>query len=81
MTPNAAIPKPGLSATIDKRKVDAFVKDMLKDGVPDFIKHPHDYKNWLDEEQKAWAEELRKREQVLPELQPVILLRVEAGNG
>jgi hypothetical protein len=35
----------------------------------------------LDEEQKAWAEELRKREQVLPELQPVILLRVEAGNG
>jgi hypothetical protein len=35
----------------------------------------------LDEEQKAWAEDLRKREQVLPELQPVILLRVEAGNG
>jgi hypothetical protein len=35
----------------------------------------------LEEEQKAWAEELRKREQVLPELQPVILLRVEAGNG
>jgi superfamily II DNA or RNA helicase len=35
----------------------------------------------LDEEQKAWAEELRKREQVLPELQPVVLLRVEAGNG
>ncbi|MCZ2153082.1 MAG: DEAD/DEAH box helicase family protein [Bryobacterales bacterium] len=35
----------------------------------------------LDEEEKAWAEDLRKREQVLPELQPVILLRVEAGNG
>jgi superfamily II DNA or RNA helicase len=35
----------------------------------------------LDEEEKAWSEELRKREQVLPELQPVILLRVEAGNG
>ena len=35
----------------------------------------------LDEEQKAWAEELRKREQVLPELQPVVFLRVEEGNG
>lgn len=35
----------------------------------------------LDEDERAWAEELRKREQVLPELQPVVLLRVEAGNG
>jgi hypothetical protein len=35
----------------------------------------------LDEEERAWAAELRKREQVLPELQPVIVLRVEAGNG
>ena len=35
----------------------------------------------LDEEERAWAAELRKRDQVLPELQPVILLRVEAGNG
>ena len=35
----------------------------------------------LDEEEKAWAEEMRKREQVLAELQPVVLLRVEAGNG
>ena len=35
----------------------------------------------LDEEERAWAAELRKREQILPELQPVILLRVEAGNG
>ena len=35
----------------------------------------------LDEDEKVWAEELRKREQVLPELQPVVLLRVEAGNG
>ena len=35
----------------------------------------------LEEEQRAWAEELRKREHVLPELQPVVLLRVEAGNG
>jgi superfamily II DNA or RNA helicase len=35
----------------------------------------------LTEEEKAWADEMRKREQVLPELQPVVLLRVEAGNG
>ena len=35
----------------------------------------------LEEDEKAWSEELRKREQVLPELQPVVLLRVEAGNG
>jgi SNF2 family DNA or RNA helicase len=35
----------------------------------------------LEEEQRAWAEELSKREQVLPELQPIVLLRVEAGNG
>lgn len=35
----------------------------------------------LVEEERAWAAELRKREHILPELQPVILLRVEAGNG
>ncbi len=35
----------------------------------------------LDDEERAWAAELRKREQILPELQPIILLRVEAGNG
>ena len=35
----------------------------------------------LDEEERAWAAELPKREQILPELQPVMLLRVEAGNG
>jgi len=35
----------------------------------------------LEDEERAWAAALRKREQVLPELQPVILLRVEAGNG
>ena len=35
----------------------------------------------LDEEERTWATELRKREHILPELQPVILLRVEAGNG
>ncbi|MDX2029966.1 MAG: helicase-related protein [Blastocatellia bacterium] len=35
----------------------------------------------LEDDERAWAAELRKREQILPELQPVILLRVEAGNG
>jgi hypothetical protein len=35
----------------------------------------------LDEEERAWAAELRKREQILPELHPIIILRVEEGNG
>jgi len=35
----------------------------------------------LEEEQRAWEAELRKRERVLPELQPVTVLRVEAGDG
>jgi siroheme synthase (precorrin-2 oxidase/ferrochelatase) len=35
----------------------------------------------LSEEEQAWAADLRKREQILPDLQPVILLRVEAGHG
>lgn len=35
----------------------------------------------LVEEEIAGAAELRKRAQILPELQPIILLRVEAGNG
>jgi hypothetical protein len=35
----------------------------------------------LDEDERVWGEELGKREQVLPDLQPLILLRVEAGNG
>ena len=35
----------------------------------------------LDEEERAWAADRRKREQILPDLQPVIILRVEAGNG
>jgi hypothetical protein len=47
-------------------------------GLPEVRQHRL---NRLDEEEKAWAEDLRKREKVLPELQPVILLRVEAGNG
>jgi hypothetical protein len=47
-------------------------------GLPE-VRH-HRLKR-LDEDEKAWAAELRKREHVLPELQPVVLLRVEAGNG
>jgi len=35
----------------------------------------------LEEEQRAWEAELRKRERVLPELQPVTVVRVEAGDG
>jgi hypothetical protein len=35
----------------------------------------------LGEEEQAWAAEMRKREQILPDLQPISLLRVEAGNG
>ncbi len=35
----------------------------------------------LEQEQQEWAANLRKRETVLPELGPVIVLRVEAGNG
>jgi hypothetical protein len=35
----------------------------------------------LDEEERVWAAQLKKREQALPELQPVMLLRVEAGSG
>jgi hypothetical protein len=32
----------------------------------------------LEEEERAWEAELRKREPVLPELQAVAILRVEA---
>jgi superfamily II DNA or RNA helicase len=35
----------------------------------------------LGQEEQAWAAEMRKREQILPDLQPISLLRVEAGNG
>lgn len=47
-------------------------------GLPEVRQHR--LKRLTDEEQ-AWAAELAKREQILPDLQPVILLRVEAGNG
>jgi hypothetical protein len=35
----------------------------------------------LGDEELAWAAELRKRQQILPDLQSVMFLRVEAGNG
>jgi superfamily II DNA or RNA helicase len=35
----------------------------------------------LEAEERAWAAEQGKQEQILPELQPVVLLRVEAGHG
>jgi SNF2 family DNA or RNA helicase len=35
----------------------------------------------LEEEERIWAAEMRKREQILPDLQPISLLRVEPGNG
>lgn len=35
----------------------------------------------LIEEEKVWAESLSKREQILPDLQPVVLIRVESSNG
>ncbi|HXJ88576.1 MAG TPA: helicase-related protein [Candidatus Binatia bacterium] len=47
-------------------------------GLPEVKQHRL---RLLEEQEQGWAEELRKREQVLPELQPIILLRVEAGRG
>jgi len=47
-------------------------------GLPEVRQHR--LKRLTDEEQ-TWAAELTKREQILPDLQPVILLRVEVGNG
>jgi superfamily II DNA or RNA helicase len=47
-------------------------------GLPEVRRHRL---KRLGEEELARAAELRKREQILPELQPVILLRVEAANG
>jgi hypothetical protein len=35
----------------------------------------------LEEEERAWAAGLSRRELILPELQPVVILRVEAGGG
>jgi hypothetical protein len=47
-------------------------------GLPEVRRHRL---KRLDEEERAWAAEMRKREQILPDLQQVILLRVEAGSG
>ena len=35
----------------------------------------------LEDEERAWDTELVRREQVMPSLQPIIFLRVEAGHG
>lgn len=35
----------------------------------------------LDEEERAWAADLRRQERILPELQPIIVLRVEPPDG
>ena len=32
-----------------KRGVKELVKEVLKDGVPDWVKFPNDYRNWLEE--------------------------------
>jgi superfamily II DNA or RNA helicase len=47
-------------------------------GLPEVRQHRL---NRLSDEERDWAAELQRREQILPELQPVVLLRVEAGNG
>jgi hypothetical protein len=44
----------GLSATLPKKKLEHFVKEMVKDNeVLKMHAHPEDYKNWLDEEIQA----------------------------
>ncbi len=35
----------------------------------------------LEEDVRVWNEALRKREQIMPELLPVLILRVEAEHG
>jgi len=35
----------------------------------------------LDEEARAWEGDLRRQEHILPELQPIVVLRVESGDG
>jgi hypothetical protein len=43
-----------LSATLPKKNLENFVKEMLKDGeVHKMHAHPEDYKNWHDEEKAA----------------------------
>ena len=47
-------------------------------GLPEVRRHRL---KRLNDEECLWAARLRQREQILPDLQPVILLRVEAGHG
>lgn len=35
----------------------------------------------LDEEERVWAADLQRQEDVFPELQPIVILRVEPGHG
>jgi hypothetical protein len=48
-----AIRKPELTSYINKKKVEAVVGEILKDGTPDYISHPQDYKNYRDEANQA----------------------------
>jgi len=47
-------------------------------GLPEVRRHRL---RRLQEEERAWAAKLQSRQQILPDLQAVILLRVEAGDG
>jgi hypothetical protein len=51
----AAIPKkkPELTSTINRKKVEKVVGEILKDGTPDWVSHPLHYRNWLEEEEQA----------------------------
>jgi hypothetical protein len=47
-------------------------------GLPEVRRHRL---RRLEEEERAWAAKLQSRQQILPDLQAVLLLRVEAGDG
>lgn len=51
---------------------------LVRLGLPEVRRHRL---KRLAEEEQGWAEDLRSRQQILPDLQPIILLRVEAGHG
>jgi hypothetical protein len=60
----AAIRKPELTSTINKKKLEKVVGEILKDGTPDWISHPQDYKNYraeADEADKARSDEVSKQ--------------------
>src|ERR1700719_4607373 len=51
----APIPKkkPELTSTINRKKLEATVADILKDGTPKWVSHPLDYRNWFEEQEQA----------------------------